>query len=95
MIDSSKLESSIEKHFTVLSLRIQSQIPRQPENFQFRFLPMHILGYPVVVSIEGSRTPLKALPGTIVKRYRKRIAEIRAPVLIYVFHWKIWEVSHY
>ena len=57
MIDSSKLESSIEKHFTVLSLRIQSQIPRQPENFQFRFLAMHILGYPVVVSIEGSRTP--------------------------------------
>ena len=55
MIDS--IESSIEKHFTVLSLRIQSQIPRQPENFQFRFLPMHILGYPVVVSIEGSRTP--------------------------------------
>ena len=86
MIDSSELESSIEKHFTVLSLRIQSQIPCQPENFHFRFLPIHILGYPVVVSIEGS--PLNALPGTIVKRYRKKIAEIRAPVLIYVFHWK-------
>lgn len=78
MIDLSKLESSIEKQFTVLSLGIQSQIPRQPENFQFRFLPDVYPRIPCRCFDRRIPHPLNALPGTIVKRYQKPIAEIRA-----------------
>ena len=81
MIDSSKLESSIEKHFTVLSLRIQSQIPRQPENFQFRFLPGAYPRIPCRCFDRRIPHPLNALPGTILKTIPKNDSRNKSPSL--------------